>query len=127
MAKVAPDESSRIVINEMAADWLRLAEAAPPLSPKLDCSHRTIFTFGTARRSAACMTMDKRYDVPDTRYAMALGQAVVQSWAELPQEIQQLLFERAVVAGHHAERDESMREQLATFLHDNNPRTAGAI
>jgi len=59
----------------------------------------------------------------DSRYAMALGQAVIKSWGELPQEIQQRLFEDAVVAGHHTERDEALREQLAVFLHDRHPRT----
>jgi hypothetical protein len=33
------------------------------------------------------------------------------------------LFERAVVLGHKGERDESLREQLAKFLHDHHPRT----
>jgi hypothetical protein len=28
------------------------------------------------------------------------------------------------VAGDHTERDESLREQLAQFLHDKHPRTA---
>jgi len=60
---------------------------------------------------------------PDSRYAMALGQAVIKSWGELPQEIQQRLFEDAVIAGHHTERDEALREQLAVFLHDRHPRT----
>jgi hypothetical protein len=59
----------------------------------------------------------------DSRYAMALGQAVIKAWGELPQDIQQRLFEDAVVAGHHSERDESLREQLAVFLHDRHPRT----
>lgn len=59
----------------------------------------------------------------DRRYAMALGQAVIKAWGELPQDIQQKLFEDAVVAGHHTERDESLREQLAAFLHDRHPRT----
>jgi hypothetical protein len=59
----------------------------------------------------------------DDRFALALGQAVIQSWGRLPQDIQHLLFEKAVVAGHHDERDESLREQLATYLHDRHPRT----
>lgn len=59
----------------------------------------------------------------DTRYAVALGQAVIKAWGELPQEIQQRLFEDAVVAGHHSERDEALREQLAAFLHERHPRT----
>lgn len=59
----------------------------------------------------------------DSRFALALGQAVIGAWGELPQEIQQRLFEDAVVAGHRSERDESLREQLAVFLHDRHPRT----
>jgi hypothetical protein len=32
------------------------------------------------------------------------------------------LFEHAVVLGHQGERDESLREQLAKFLHDHHSR-----
>ncbi|ARQ01270.1 hypothetical protein [Pseudorhodoplanes sinuspersici] len=66
---------------------------------------------------------DTRYAETDTRYAVALGKAVIKAWGKLPQDIQQRLFEDAVVAGHHTERDESLREQLAVFLHDRHPRT----
>jgi hypothetical protein len=59
----------------------------------------------------------------ERRFSQALGQAVISAWGELPQEIQQRLFEDAVVAGHHSERDESLREQLAVFLHQHHPRT----
>lgn len=59
----------------------------------------------------------------ETRFALALGQAVIAAWGDLPQGIQQRLFEDAVVAGHRTERDESLREQLAVFLHDRHPRT----
>ena len=59
----------------------------------------------------------------DDRFALALGQAAIHVWAELPQEIQEKLFEHAVVAGHRTERDESLREQLAKFLHDGHART----
>lgn len=52
-----------------------------------------------------------------------LGLAVVHLWDELPQETQQALFEHAVVIGHHDEGDESLREQLAKFLHDRHKRT----
>jgi hypothetical protein len=57
------------------------------------------------------------------RYAIALGQAVIESWGELPQEVQQALFEKAVMAGHRTDMGVSLREQLATFLHDIHPRT----
>jgi hypothetical protein len=59
----------------------------------------------------------------DERYVAALGLAALDLWSELPQEIQQSLFERAVVRGHKTERDESLREQLAQFLHQHHERT----
>jgi hypothetical protein len=55
----------------------------------------------------------------------ALGTAIVHVWAELPEPIQEKLFEHAVVAGHRSERDESLREELARFLHDHHARTSG--
>ena len=57
------------------------------------------------------------------RYFLVLGAAAADLWSELPQELQHLLFERAVVLGHKSERDESLREQLAKFLHDHRART----
>src|SRR6478672_6407073 len=48
------------------------------------------------------------------RYFLVLGAAA--------QALQESLFERAVVLGHKSERDESLREQLAKFLHDHHPR-----
>jgi hypothetical protein len=57
------------------------------------------------------------------RYAAALGNAVIEEWGNLPADIQRQLFEGAVIAGHHGERDESLREQLAAFLHARHPRT----
>lgn len=58
------------------------------------------------------------------RFARVLGQAVIARWSALPQELQQALFEEAVVRGHHGERDESLREELARFLHEHHARTA---
>jgi hypothetical protein len=59
----------------------------------------------------------------ETRFPLVLGEAVTHLWAELPQDVQKQIFEHAVVAGHHDERDESLREQLAQFLHDRHKRT----
>jgi hypothetical protein len=59
-----------------------------------------------------------------SRYLLALGQAAADLWSELPQDMQHVLFERAVVSGHKSERDESLREQLAKFLHDHHARTS---
>lgn len=61
------------------------------------------------------------------RYFLVLGAAVADLWSELPQELQQQLFERAVVLGHQGEQDESLREQLAQFLHDHHDRTAPPV
>jgi hypothetical protein len=62
-------------------------------------------------------------DPNEQRFILALGGAVTHVWAELPTEIQEKLFEHAVISGHHTERDESLREQLAKFLHDHHART----
>jgi hypothetical protein len=59
---------------------------------------------------------------PD-RFAHVLGLAAIDLWSELPRELQHTLFERAVLLGHHTERDESLREQLAQFLHTRHERT----
>jgi hypothetical protein len=68
------------------------------------------------------------------RFVEALGLAALDLWSELPPAVQHGLFEQAVVRGHKTERDESLREQLAQFLHAHHERTvkrnagqAGAI
>src|SRR5712692_6014373 len=50
----------------------------------------------------------------------ALGHAVVRLWSSLPQDVQHHLFEAAVTS-----HGESIRPQLAIFLHDKHPRTWG--
>jgi hypothetical protein len=60
------------------------------------------------------------------RFAPLLGAATLHLWAELPAAIQEKLFEHAVVIGHGRERDESLREELAKFLHDRHARTQQA-
>ena len=59
----------------------------------------------------------------ESRFASLLGRAAIHVWAELPREVQEKLFEHAVVLGHQGEQDESLREQLAKFLHDHHERT----
>ena len=49
----------------------------------------------------------------------ALGEATLGCWAQLSQDVQRTIFERAVECGHQ----DSLREQLAEFLHDTHPRT----
>jgi hypothetical protein len=57
------------------------------------------------------------------RYFLVLGAAAADLWSKLPHDLQHMLFERAVVLGHKGERDESLREQMAKFLHDHHTRT----
>ena len=51
----------------------------------------------------------------------ALGKAVVKVWSNLPHAVQQDLFEEAVRS-----HGESMRPQLAVYLHDKHSRTLDA-
>jgi hypothetical protein len=62
-------------------------------------------------------------DHDSSRYFLVLGAAAAELWSHLPQELQHTLFERAIVLGHQSERDESLREQLAKFLHYQHERT----
>ena len=58
-----------------------------------------------------------------TRFEPLLGAAALHLWSELPRDVQEKLFEHAVVIGHRGEADESLREKLAVFLHDHHKRT----
>jgi hypothetical protein len=60
----------------------------------------------------------------DARFCEVIGAAVISLWGELPQQLQEELFERAVRLGHKGERDEMLREQLAKYLHEHHKRTA---
>jgi len=71
--------------------------------------------------------MTSQHNPDGDRYALVLGHAVVHVWSELPRNIQEKLFEHAVVAGHRGERDESLREQLARHLHDRHARTQVSV
>ena len=53
----------------------------------------------------------------------ALGEAVIAAWSDLPQPVQELLFERAVTA---AQDGEAMRAELAFLLHGMHARTRAA-
>jgi hypothetical protein len=47
-----------------------------------------------------------------------LGEAVIRLWSNLPQAMQNRLFQEAVTS-----HGESIRLPLAVFLHDKHPRT----
>jgi hypothetical protein len=79
-----------------------------------------------AGKSEALGAAEPRDDPRDQqeRFAQALGRAVIATWSSLAQADQERIFESAVVMGHHDERDEMLREELAKFLHDHHERTA---
>jgi hypothetical protein len=52
----------------------------------------------------------------------ALGEAVIRIWSNLPQGVQDRLFKEAV-----ASPSESIRSQLAVFLHDKHERTSDPL
>ena len=52
----------------------------------------------------------------------ALGEAVIRIWSNLAQDVQIQLFEEAI-----ASQGESIRSQLAVFLHDKHSRTADPL
>jgi hypothetical protein len=52
----------------------------------------------------------------------ALGEAVIRIWSNLPQDAQNHLFQEAV-----ASQGESIRSQLAVFLHDKHARTSDPL
>ena len=52
----------------------------------------------------------------------ALGDAVIRIWSNLPQDVQNHLFQERV-----ASQGESIRSQLAVFLHDKHSRTADPL
>jgi hypothetical protein len=63
----------------------------------------------------------------DNGFRQVLGAAVVDVWSDLPQEIQEKLFEHAVASGQRSDRGESLREELAKYLHDHHERTRAAL
>lgn len=52
----------------------------------------------------------------------ALGEAVLAIWGKLPHDVQQHVFEQAVLS-----QGESIRQQLAVFLHAKHPRTSDPL
>ena len=61
----------------------------------------------------------------ESRLTSLLGEAVKNSWGDLPQPIQELLFEAALrsAGGNHGSHTDELRQDLALLLHDRHPRT----
>jgi hypothetical protein len=58
----------------------------------------------------------------DTADQLARALGVVRIWSDLPQEIQHHLFEEAITS-----KGETIRPQLAVFLHDKHRRTSDPL
>lgn len=61
------------------------------------------------------------------RFAQVLGLAIVELWSELPRELQQTLFERAVLLGHQTERDPITNAQRRPEPQSRDKRPRAAI
>jgi hypothetical protein len=61
---------------------------------------------------------------PTTRdqITRALGEAVVRIWSNLPQDVQNHLFQEAATS-----QGESIKSQLAVFLHEKHSRTSDPL
>jgi hypothetical protein len=57
----------------------------------------------------------------EKHFEYALGFAVVRRWADLSRQTQQLLFDEATAG------DDSLREGLATFLHDKHAKATHSV
>ena len=65
---------------------------------------------------------DRTSSVITEQLRRASGEAVIRIWSNLPQEVQDHLFNEAV-----ASQGESIRSQLAVFLHDKHSRTSDPL
>jgi hypothetical protein len=65
---------------------------------------------------------DPTSNVITDQLTRALGEAVIRIWSDLPQEVQDHLFKEAV-----ASQGESIRSQLAVFLHNKHSRTSDPL
>jgi hypothetical protein len=85
--------------------------AVPELDVLSDVGVSSSFPAGVA-------TMAPITGVNEEQLTRALGEAVVRTWSHLPKDVQNSLFQEAVTS-----RGESIRPQLAVFLHGKHPRT----
>jgi hypothetical protein len=66
--------------------------------------------------------MDPISGVIADQLTRALGEAVIRTWSNLPQDVQNHLFQEAVTS-----QGESIRPKLAVFLHDKHSRTSDPL
>lgn len=66
--------------------------------------------------------IDPTSSVTADQLTRALGEAVIRIWSNLPQDVQNHLFQEAITS-----QGESIRSHLAVFLHDKHSRTADPL
>jgi hypothetical protein len=66
--------------------------------------------------------MDQLTKEMKEKLSRALGEAVIRIWSNLPQDVQHALFEQVATS-----QGESVRHQLAIFLHDKHSRTTDSM
>jgi len=101
---------------------MKPTEHAATADQPLDLTGRDGAIDFVARDTALHVLDDQDYRADD-RYVRLLGTAIVQLWSELPREVQEPLFERAIALQELNGRDDRLRELLAKFLHDRHART----
>jgi hypothetical protein len=55
------------------------------------------------------------------QFSLALGEAVVRIWGNLPHDLQNRLFKEAIIS-----QEVGIRSELAIFLHEKHPRTSAS-
>jgi hypothetical protein len=112
-----------------AYDWPKRRPIKQPNKPrqrrsgKVRLEHRRIE--GQARCDYGVAQMpptNPTSNVITDQLTCALGQAIIRIWSNLPQEVQDHLFKEAV-----SSQGESIRSQLAVFLHDKHMRTSDPL
>jgi hypothetical protein len=77
---------------------------------------------GAVARVAQMPSTNPSSSVIVDQLTRALGEAVIRIWSNLPQEVQDHLFKEAV-----ASQGDSIRSQLAVFLHGKHSRTSDPL
>src|SRR3954452_22884862 len=77
---------------------------------------------GGCRAITGLANMSPIDSITKEQLTRALGEAVIRIWSNLPKDVQDHLFKEAV-----ASQGESIRSELAVFLHDKHSRTADPL
>jgi hypothetical protein len=91
-------------------------------NPRVHCGRQERRAGGAIAGVAKMPPTDPTSSVITDQLTRALGEAVIRIWSNLPQDVQNHLFQEAV-----SWQGESIRSQLAVFLHDEHSRTSDPL